>query len=484
MNYIECPPNAYALMDSVRSMGYTIETAVADILDNSIAGKAKNIDVYFGHNPLEYIAIIDDGEGMDRLRMEEAMRYGGKGTGNARDNHDLGRFGLGLKTASLSQCDKLTVVSKTANRAMVGMRWDLQHIQNQNAANAWKLEILGEDEIYKLPMAQILTARESGTMVLWESLEPMKQGEDRAKDILGRKMEATAEHLSLVFHRYLAGESGLEPIHIRWNGGNELTPVNPFHGSVVFSPPTLLLPSDVMLTTYLMPHPSSLNAEDKTQLGITRNIRQNQGFYVYRNKRLIQWGSWYRIMPRDKVSELLRFKIDIANDCDNDKEWLLDVKKSQITPPNMSLEILKNIAVKIHDEVKGSWVRQEYSSPDEAEEKQLWEMYSVGTEKEKKVFYKINENHPLVEQIKYGMKRREKEDFDRLLRLLAKTVPIQQMTLACEQDSIDENNRLSQEEVSQMLETYLEQFTGEERELQKNVMRVTVPFSYYPDLFE
>ena len=121
---------------------------------------------------------------------------------------------------------------------------------------------------------------------------------------------------------------------------------------------------------------------------------------------------------------------------------------------------------------------------DDAEEKQLWEMYSVGTEKEKKVFYKINENHPLVEHVKYGMKRRQKDDFDRLLRLLAKTVPIQQITLACEQDSIDENSKLTKDEVSQMLKNYLEQFTGEERELQKNVMRVTVPFSYYQDLFE
>ena len=371
------------------------------------------------------------------------------------------------------------MISKKKDNDLVGMRWDLQHV---NAVNAWDLEVLSTEDMHSLPMSNILDTRASGTMVLWEALEPMKQGEDRAKDILSAKMDAVEKHLSLVFHRYIAGEDELGAINIRMNGAC-LTPVNPFYGGDIFSPPTLLLPSEVMLTTYLMPHASKLSREDKEQLGITQDMRQHQGFYVYRNKRLIQWGEWYRgVMPRDKISELLRFRIDISNACENDKEWMLDVKKSQITPPNMSLEILKQIGRKIHDEVKGSWVRQELSSMDDGEEKLMWERHIV--EPDKKVFYKINETHPLVESVKAGLTRKGARDFDKLLKLLAKTIPIHQMTLDCEQDAMDEKVQLSREEAKQLMDEYLEQFSGEERELQKDIMRLTVPFSYYQDLFE
>ena len=121
---INCPPYAPVLMESTRAIGYSIESAVADILDNSIAAKAKTISIFYNCHPHPYVAIIDDGEGMNGEKLTESMRYGSASPVDERDADDLGRYGLGLKTASLSQCRCLTVISKQ-NDNVSGRRWDL-----------------------------------------------------------------------------------------------------------------------------------------------------------------------------------------------------------------------------------------------------------------------------------------------------------------------------------------------------------------------
>ena len=146
MKTINLPPFAPTLMESTRSIGYSIEAAIADIIDNSIAAEASMIDLDFF--PIDaYISILDDGYGMDEEALQLAMQYGSKNPLDIRDNDDLGRYGLGLKTASLSQCRKLTVISKQ-DRNIVGMRWDLDHVI---ASEKWSLIILEEDEFKEVP---------------------------------------------------------------------------------------------------------------------------------------------------------------------------------------------------------------------------------------------------------------------------------------------------------------------------------------------
>lgn len=109
----ENEPTADVLMISMRSMGYTFEAAIADIIDNSISAEASKIIIKFPVDPADcYIAICDNGAGMDSIELFDAMKYGSNIKGYVRDEKDLGRFGLGLKAASLSQCRKLTVISK------------------------------------------------------------------------------------------------------------------------------------------------------------------------------------------------------------------------------------------------------------------------------------------------------------------------------------------------------------------------------------
>ena len=124
---IDCPPFAPVLMESTRAIGYSIESAIADIIDNSIAAKANNIWIFYNCIPKPYIAICDDGNGMNNGQITEAMRYGTVSPSDERRVDDLGRYGLGMKTASLSQCRSLSVISKQEN-VIVGRRWDLDHI--------------------------------------------------------------------------------------------------------------------------------------------------------------------------------------------------------------------------------------------------------------------------------------------------------------------------------------------------------------------
>ena len=480
MNYINCPPNAYALMDSTRSMGYTLETAIADVMDNSIAGKSSRIDIFYNHAPREYIAILDDGEGMNREQMIAAMQYGGLGTDRKRAQHDLGRFGLGLKTASLSQCNRLTVISKTKDGEPIGCRWDLSYIAQTADTGSWSLQILSLNDINHVPIADQLFSMTSGTLVVWEDLDPMKQGEDDAKDILSEKMEQVESHIALTFHRYLAGEVDLTPLNIRINN-HIIQPVNPFFHGEKFAPTTPLLPDKVMLTAYLMPFPSKLTDEEKEHLGRTRDMRQNQGFYIYRNKRLIQWGKWYRLLPKDKITELMRFQLDLPNDGYIDKAWMLDVKKSQTSPPKLMRKILRKICEQIHDDVKGRWTKHAGTSFDNPQEIPLWHRRPVHDN----FIYSLNRNHPLIENIRESLPRKAmKDDFSQLLRLLEKTLPLHQLTLDCENDRLDDDNQLTQEEAAQYLKDYLDRCEPADREQRKQILRMVEPFCHYPDIFE
>jgi hypothetical protein len=127
-----CEPNISSFIKSLRDIGYTFEIAVADILDNSVSAKSKNIEILSMKDPEIFLSILDDGIGMDEVTLKEAMRISSIDPDNERDSLDLGRFSLGLKTASYSQCTLLTVVSKTNNSNLNARQWDLDKIGRLN----------------------------------------------------------------------------------------------------------------------------------------------------------------------------------------------------------------------------------------------------------------------------------------------------------------------------------------------------------------
>lgn len=331
------PPYAPTLIESTRAIGYSLEAAIADIVDNSIAAGAKNVDIYFFPIDVAYVAILDDGRGMSENEIDLAMQYGSKNPTEQRDKKDLGRFGLGLKTASLSQCRCLTVVSKQDDK-LEGRRWDIDHVSEMGD---WSLIILDDDEMSQLPQIDELKKYQSGTLVIWQKLDRLKTGEINFELALGRKIDTVREHLSLVYHRYLAGESGITKLKLSING-EKIKPVDPFltEKSVqAMDDETLVIQGNkILVRPYILPHISKLSPDEIKTLGGKEGLRKQQGFYVYRNKRLLVWGTWFRMMRQGDLSKLARIRVDIPNTLDD--LWTLDIKKSSALPP---AEVRKNL---------------------------------------------------------------------------------------------------------------------------------------------
>lgn len=331
MREIDHPPHAPSLLESMRSMGYSLEAALADIVDNSIAARARHVAIHFAAEPDPHLAILDDGKGMAAAELELAMRHGSTSPLVRRDDADLGRYGLGLKTASLSQARRLTVVSLKDKR-ISAYCWDLDHVR---AKQSWTLLELEEAEIKRLPHVTTLLEQRAGTLVLWQELDRLAAGETSVSRALESQMTVAREHLSLVFHRYVAGESGLARLRVAING-LELEPVDPF---LQENTATQRLAEDsfavegcrVSVKPFVLPHASKLSRRDIDRAGSSDGLRHQQGFYVYRNRRLIIWGTWFRLARKDELSKLARVRVDIPNALDH--LWTIDVKKSTAVPP-------------------------------------------------------------------------------------------------------------------------------------------------------
>jgi len=297
MKLIELPPYAPTLIESTRAIGYSLEAAMADIVDNSIAAKATKVDIYFFPVDDEYVAILDNGNGMDEVSINKAMQYGSKSPIEERDKFDLGRFGLGLKTASLSQCRSLTVISKQGD-VLFGRRWDIDYVIE---SGTWSLIALEKDEIESAPEINSLMQYESGTLVVWQKLDRMKTGEIDFEKSLGRKMDEVRNHLSLVYHRYLSGENGIKRLAISLNGVS-ISPADPFLAKkstqAMDDEVIIVRGKQITVRPYILPHITKMTEEEKNALGGKDGLRKQQGFYIYRNKRLLVWGTWFRMMRK------------------------------------------------------------------------------------------------------------------------------------------------------------------------------------------
>lgn len=391
---IKCPPFAPVLMESTRAIGYSIESAIADIIDNSISAKAMNIHIFFETIGSPYVAICDDGCGMDSEELTSSMRYGGTNLpSDIRNTDDLGRYGLGMKTASLSQCRCLTVISKKNNQ-INARRWDLDYIID---SKDWNLLNLNKEEIQKISKVNYLDKTSSGTVVVWSRLDKIKEGSLSVAKSLESRMAETKKHLELVFHRYMQGD-GVKPINIFING-IKLTPFDPFFESKSdreTDDELIEIPGragKVIIRPYTLPHPSKLTKKELDIYGGKEGLRNLQGFYIYRNKRLLTWGTWFKLRKKDEFSKLSRIRVDIPNSLDD--LWTLDIKKSTANPPEIVKTRLKQLVETYSNGSKRKWSfrrRIETNSDINC----VW----YKTETRDGVKYAINMEHPILEAIK------------------------------------------------------------------------------------
>jgi hypothetical protein len=345
MRVISTPPVASTLLEAMRAFGYSFEAAVADLIDNAIAANARNVDVFFPPQGDAYLAILDDGDGMTPSELVAAMRHGSRSSLDPRAERDLGRFGLGLKTASLSQARKLTVVTKQG-AVISGAEWDLDEVSR---LQDWALLSLDETDCGAVPMCERLIAIESGTLVVWRTLDRALAGESSPLHALRDHIDRTRAHLSLVFHRYLEGTRPVLRLAIN---GMPVAPLDPFlrsrTGRQSMPPEPLSVQGHrVLVEAHVLPHISKLSAAEIAQAGGEDGLRRNQGFYVYRNRRLVIWGTWFRLVKQEEMTKLARVIVDIPNSLDH--LWSLDVKKSTAHPPEQVRLALKQIVDRIAD---------------------------------------------------------------------------------------------------------------------------------------
>ncbi|MBR8225437.1 ATP-binding protein [Burkholderia ambifaria] len=416
MREIDHPPDAPSLLESMRSIGYSLESALADLLDNSITAKATNIRIEFRPTGDPYIAVLDDGEGMSSSQLESAMRHGSRNPLETRSTGDLGRYGLGLKTASLSQCQRMTVVSLRGTELSACV-WDLETVVRRSA---WTMLILDPDEIEALPHVQDLKAQGTGTMVIWQKLDRLGAGESSIERALGEKIDRARNHLALVFHRYISGEAPIGRIRIQINGSN-VDAFDPFlsgHKGIqrLDEDRFTLEGHRVVVKPFILPHLTKLARADIEALGGTEGLRNQQGFYVYRNLRLIIWGTWFRLAKKDELSKLARVRVDIPNSLDH--LWTLDIKKSSASPPEAVRLNLRRTVQRIRD-YSGQTITFRGRMADTRHITPAW----TEVLDRDGVRYDVNRLHPSVVQLQNLLSAEERPSLEAMLRVIEMAFP-------------------------------------------------------------
>ncbi len=412
----DATPHAASLIEGLRDIGYSLETAISDIIDNSITAGARSLRIItetYSDDPR--IALVDDGKGMSEEELVSAMRPGSRNPLATRDGPDLGRFGLGLKSASFSQCRRLTVVSRKKGKTSSAI-WDLDDVADRNE---WAVQL--PDEISDIPEVDKLGS--TGTLVLWQKLDRLTSGNlsDAAKraEVINRRIAETERHLRLVFHRFM---QDARPLRILLNG-RLLRPLDPFakKNPATISDPEerLALPhGDVEIQSFTLPHHSQMSVSDWEDMAGPDGHLKSQGFYLYRGRRLILYGTWFGLCRQSELTKLSRVRIDIPNSMDAD--WKIDVKKSSAQLPPLVRDRLRAVIERIQDGSKRTYRRRGQRLVDH-ERLPMWHRVVA----DGKIRYRPNTEHPVFMNFSECLPPELRRGFTNCLVLVGASLPVE-----------------------------------------------------------
>ena len=391
------------LLTGLRAIGYSFSTAVADIIDNSVSAGANTVNVYFDPiAAIPFFCILDDGCGMNFTELNNAMMPGSDRSDKEDSDLELGRFGLGLKSASLSQCREFIVASKKYGKVNA-MAFDLDVIEDCRLM----LKVLDKEEIDSLPYINLLHSYETGTLVVWNKFDKIESTAKSFEDSFRSVVADAKKHVEFVFHRFY------DDIAIYFNN-KRIERRDPFLlGSFGRQQTgrTTRIPigsSVITVTPYTLPFANSLTSEEKALLCNPKSIFDEQGFYLYRNKRLISWGNWMRMGIRSELNKLARIQVDIPSSLD--EVWTLDVKKSSAKIPDI---IKSQIKASVEDSVVRSKRTTRFPGvKEQTPEVRVWDRIN---EHEGKIRYQINRDAPAIVALDRILGDREKELFEMVL---------------------------------------------------------------------
>lgn len=477
------PPSAASTIESMRAFEYDLGVALSDIVDNSISANAKTVDITcHWSGARSWFSIVDDGDGMALSELRPAMRFGSRSPTEERKRKELGRFGLGLKTASISVCRRLTVITRSRGSDCVARCWDLDHVVR---TDSWEL-LPGSGEVYSRYLAD-LAAKKHGTVVLWENLDRLVQDSDthnrmdHAAFLL--KIEEATQHLGMVFHRFI--ERGEIALCVN---GTRVAPWDPF---LAKHQATQHLPEErwqyrgetVQVQPFVLPHRSKLDSQSHQSAAGGRGWNEQQGFYVYREQRLIVAGSWLGLWRKEEHCKLARIRVDIPN-C-FDLEWGIGVTKTRVRPPDVFRQLLQRVGAAAREKaIEVYRFRGRRAVPVVGKEIIfLWEPVKVHDQNT----YRVNHDHPLVKQAFASCS--EKAALRSLLRLMEETLPFPHITITNNQfpDSFPmpfehEADKSLYELMKKTLSLYCAAFSSNAEALE--CLRYTHPFHLRPDLIE
>ena len=484
VNSRHAPPRAGAMVEALRGLGYNTSTALADIIDNSIGAGSDTVYVQFDWAAEKSrIYVLDNGRGMSPEQLDAAMRLGERNPLDEREPDDLGRFGLGLKTASFSQCRRLTVGS-IHDRRFECLRWDLDVLAGCSDDGWYLLEGIhpGSEDFMKP-----LIDAGRGTLVLWEVLDRVVTNGFQVKDFLELATQVS-QHLGMIFHRYISSKR----LRILFND-KPIKPWDPFligHVSKAWSPPAVICPvmRTVTAQCHVLPHGDRLSEKDNLNAAGPEGWTSQQGFYIYRNERLLVAGSWLglgagRGWTKDEAHRLARIRLDIPNTADAD--WKIDIRKSTAKPPIAIRSWLIRLAEDTRSRACRAFARRGravgFTHGTPVHEAWVAEKFSGGTR------YRIDREHPatravldeagaLLPQIKT------------MLRIIEETVPIQRIWIDTAEDKETPCVEFAGETSSELVAILNDMYRGlvkrkgySASRAREQLMR-TEPFHNYPEL--
>lgn len=481
-DYELADPNAASLMQSLRAFGYDISTAIADLIDNSITAQAENIFVNFEWNNGDpWVAIADDGYGMTEPELFEAMKTGGKNPLDKRTPDDLGRFGLGLKTASFSQCKRLTVATKKSGNSVYIRCWDLDIV---TAENAWILLKSASDNANKL-IANYFRIHENGTTVIWEKLDRIVPGtninDEEYQNAFLSYARAVKDHIAMVFSAYMHGTRKVQfylndRLIQMWDpfmSDNSCTTRMPAESLYVNG-------FEVKIKPYILPHQNKLSVEEFNKNAGLHGWNAQQGFYIYRNNRLIVAGDWL-IPGMEKIEQyrLARIRVDIGNETDS--EWNIDVRKSTAVPPISIQREIKRIATVAQRESSKIYRHRGKKLARTAKKERCFVWHQ--NVRQGKLGYEINRDHPIIKNL---LQSDVSSQIKQLISLIEETIPVPMIISDYSEKSKEMLNPFegrATDEFDEMIETLYEMYLSygcSPSEAIENIAS-TEPYIYSPE---
>lgn len=480
----EAPPDPAATIESLRHLGYEPRSALADLIDNSIAWKARHIAVR-GHwaGKDSWCAVIDDGTGMTQERLSKAMRIGSADPLVPRESSDLGRFGFGLKTASFSQAREVSVLTRARTGGASAFRcWDLDEVRR---SGRWLLR--RTPPTGAAPVLAKLDKGARGTIVLWRRLTDLVQpdaatDDAEAKGLFNQELDTITKWLGMVFGRFLSPPSSVD---LKVNR----TAVKPFDPFLATHPATQALPEDrikfrgleIRVEPFVLPHQAKLTPQEAALAEGPLGWNRHQGFYVYRRDRLIVAGDWLGLprLSRDDAHNLARIAIDVPAELD--EAWQLDVSKATVRPPAPLKADLLRIARDTRKRAKaasrhsGGQVRRDRAGRIE----HVWTLTARNGVREPT----INRAHPLVAKL-LGEAGPRRAEVSLLLSLIEEALPAPLLEAKSDQRPPLEDR--APDELLALAESAYESLLRQGRSRREAAQRIrnTEPFNLFPAILE